>query len=83
MAITPRCSSGIPSELSARTEWTANGSPLCLLYKVGDKAKQITDIRRIEIISVRLTTLFQQMLDDASQLFTKIELGRTKTLNEK
>ena len=60
-------------------EWVA----ICFLYEIGDKAKQTSEIRRIEIISIRLTDLFEQMLDNSTQLFTNIELGRTKTLNEK
>ena len=60
-------------------EWIA----ACLLDEIGYKAKQISDIRGTEIISVGVTDLFQQMLDNSTQVFTKIEFGGTKAMNEK
>ena len=54
-----------------------------MLHKVGDEAKQIAGVGGIEIVSMRLASRFEQMLDNASQLFAKIEFGSPKTLNQK
>ena len=54
-----------------------------LLHEIGDEAKKIGGVSGIEITSVRFANLFEKMLDNTTQLFAKIELGRTKTLNKK
>ena len=54
---------------------------ICLLHEAGDEAKKIGGVSGIEIVSIRLR--FEQMLDNTTQLFAKIELGSTKTLNKK
>ena len=56
---------------------------ICLLHEAGDKAKKIGGVSGIEIVSMRLANRFEQMLDNTTQLFAKIELGSTKTLNKK
>src|SRR5262245_61731020 len=54
-----------------------------LFHEIGDKAKHISEFSRIGIVSARLASLFEQALDDTAQIFAKIELGSTKTLNKK
>jgi hypothetical protein len=56
---------------------------ICLLHEAGDEARKIGGVSGIEIVSMRLANRFEQMLDNTTQLFAKIELGSTKTLNKK
>ena len=82
-AMTERCSSGNPSEVSARKEWSTNGSPSACFTRSATKPNRSAGSARLKSTAFALPTSSSKCSTNPRELFTKVEFGSTKTLNEK